>query len=81
VAKGIITKKNPHRTLRESDNQREIIQKINQNFTLIWEVLNNYDARIKALEKKRTVEIIEQTETEIIVPGIRDNGSIPLNGV
>lgn len=81
MARNIITKKNPHRTLRESDNSREIIQKINQNFTLIWQILNNLDDRLKTLEKKRNVEIIRQSDTEIEVPGIKSNGVITLNGV
>lgn len=81
MARNIITKKNPHRTLRESDNSREIIQKINQNFTLIWQILNNLDDRLKTLENKRNVEIIRQSDTEIEVPGIKNNGVITLNGV
>lgn len=81
MARSIITIKNPHRTLRESDNQRAIIQKMNQNFTNIYDILNNLLERMDALERKRNVEIVRQTETEITVKGIKTNGIITLNGV
>lgn len=81
MARNLISFKTPHRTLRPDDSPDEMVQKINQNFTIIWQLLGNLDDRVKTLEKKKNIEYVERTDTEIVVQSSKGNRNISLSEV
>ena len=75
----IITIKNPHRTLRANDSPDEMVQKINQNMTILWQIIDNYEDRIKQLETRNYIEALDRTDERILVKGVKSNRSIILS--
>ncbi|MAF44063.1 MAG: hypothetical protein CMI54_07875 [Parcubacteria group bacterium] len=78
MAEKLITIKSPIRTLRETDDLSEIIRKMNQNTTNLWNIINNQEARIKELENNRYIEYVKRDVNSIIVRTSQGNKKIQL---
>jgi len=72
----VIIIKSPIRSIRPTDKDHEILAKQNQNFTNLWNIINNQAQRIKELENNRNIEYVKSEDDIITVKTSQGNKRI-----